>query len=298
MNINLKALERKQFLKYFKAWIIIAAVLLVIWGVLALLHKPETAPQRGNNQAPAQRVYDYADVLSDSEEEYLRQVIAECEQQGLSDIVLVTICEEMGRSDSEWNRNMMNCADDFYDNGKFGFDKPYGDGALLLDNWYEDEYGSQMGTWLSTSGKMEDRIGVSEEDSVLDAIYDYIDYSTVKAYEAGIRKLAYWGNRASGGIDLQIPVVFILVIPSVVAFIFAVTSMKQAPGTDTTTAYTYLAGGKPNLRRQSDVFERKHVTSVKIESSSGSGGGHHGGGSAGHHHSSGGHSHGGGGRRR
>lgn len=295
---NVKTEERKKFLQFFRVWIILAAVALIVWAVLALTHKTEPKPMRSNTHAPTQRVYDMADVLTDSEEKHLEEIIAEYEQEGTCDIILVLIEQEMGSSDSQWNYNMMNFADDFYDEAEFGYNKPFGDGALILDNWYEDEYGSQKGTWLSTSGKMEDIIGVREENDVLDAMYDYIDSNPARAYEAAIRRLAYWGNDDRRKAHMEIPPILILVIPLIGAFGFATASMVQMPGKDTTTASTYVAGGSPRMRRKEDRFLRKSVTSVKIESSGSSSGSHHGGGSAGHHTSHSGHSHGGGGRRR
>lgn len=301
MEYNVHAEERKRFLRFFRVWLVIVAILLVVWAILAITHKSDAdSKERNNPNSPTQRVYDYAGILSDKEEEDLNKVIEAAQIKGTCDIILVIIGEPMGTTDSQWNRNMMNYADDFYDNGQFGYNAPYGDGALILDNWYEDEYGSQGGTWLSTSGKMEDIIGTYEEDSILDALYDYIDSNPAKGYEAAIKKIAFWGEEGYGNHRAQLPWQAIVGIPAIIALIFAAVNLHQTPGKDTTTATTYVEGGHPHMRRQSDDFLRKSVTSVRIQTDSGSSSGrsHSGGGSAGHHTSSGGHSHGGGGRRR
>ncbi|MCM1090866.1 MAG: TPM domain-containing protein [Butyrivibrio sp.] len=303
MDKEIKREALRQYLNYFKVWFIITGIVLVLTiGAVIARVMADNRP-RGNAEAPAERVYDYADVLTDSEEAKLRQEIAECEQMGKIDIVIVTLNEPMGESDRVWDDNMMNYADDFYDNGKYGWNRAYGDGALLLDNWYEDSNGSQKGSWLSTSGKMEDTIGVREEDAVLDAMYAYIDDQPYQAYRAAVYKLADYGrygyDGGYGSVDLT-GLCCIWIVPFFVAVVYASVNMMQSKAKDTTTAKTYMGREGVNVRFRSDDFIRKNVTSHRIESSSSGGGGssHHGGGSHGSHRSSGGHSHGGGGRRR
>ena len=305
MDKELKREALRQYLKYFRVWFIITGIVLVLTvGAVFVKTAVENRP-RGNGAAPAERVYDYADVLTDSEEEMLRQEIAKCEKKAKIDIVIVTLNEPMGDSDWEWEDNMMNRADDLYDDGKYGWNRAHGDGALLLDNWYEDANGSQKGTWLSTSGKMEDTIGAREENVVLDAMYAYIDAQPYQAYRAAVYKLADYGEHGyDGGYaseDLLGLLCGVWVLPFIVAVVYAGVHMSQSKAKDTTTAKTYMGREGVNLRLKSDDFIRKNVTSYRIESSSGGGGGgggHSGGGSHGSHSSSGGHSHGGGGRRR
>ena len=50
---------------------------------------------RGNSQDPTERVFDYADMLTDEEEQNLREYIAECEEKIQADIVIVTISESV-----------------------------------------------------------------------------------------------------------------------------------------------------------------------------------------------------------
>lgn len=293
MDYDAKKVARSQYFKYFTVWFIIAAILLVLYAGLKIAKGDPVEVTRTNEKAPKERVYDYAQTLSESEKDYLRQVIAKQEERGTCDIVLLITNEEVGLDDDTWFRNMMNLSDDFYDEGAFGYDKPYGDGALLLYNWYEDERGSQKGEWLSTSGKMEYQIGYDEEDDILDELDRYIDTDPVKGYAAAIERIGYWGMVASSHVPLQVPIIGVIFLPIIVAAIFCAGKLHQSPGVDTTTPLTYVTGGNPQFTNRRDDFIRKSVTHVKIESSSGG----HGGGSAGHHRSSGGHSHGGGGRR-
>lgn len=299
MEYDAKKEERKVFFHYFRVWFILLAIAVVAFIVVFLTHKKEGETTRQNTKAPTQRVYDYADVLTQKEEEYLAEQIAKCEEQAKCDIILVTIDQEMGLDDSTWTHNMVNYADDFYDDRAFGYDAPYGDGALFLDNWYKDEYGSQQGAWLSTSGKVESIIGSHEEDRVWDAFDAGLRSNAATGYEYAIREIARQVELAEGkGYD-TLPWLTIWVVPLVIALIYAFAKMHQKPGVDTTTPLTYVPGKQPHVLRREDTFLRKSVSKVKIETeSSGSRGGGGGGGSYGHHTSSGGHSHGGGGHRR
>ncbi|MDE6701062.1 MAG: TPM domain-containing protein [Acetatifactor sp.] len=298
----------RKNLRYFMIWFIITGIVVVLLLGTVLFKTMQSNLPRLNTVSPQERVYDYADVLTDREEEELRAAIAEAEKQSHADIIIVTLNEPMGVSDSTWEWNMMNYADDFYDDGKYGWNKAYGDGALLLDNWYEDAGGSQKGSWLSTSGKMEDIIGRWEESQVLDEMYEYIDSNPYRAYLAAVTRLRDFGrygatSRGYGENDTYSGLLGALVISTIVAVCYFVKNLTQIKAKDTTLASTYVEGGVPAVRSRSDEFLRKSVTSHRIESSSGGGGGggsrsHSGGGSHGHHTSSGGHSHGGGGRRR
>lgn len=295
-----------KYLRYFRIWFIVIGIMaVVLLGTLAYKMMQRNIPRK-NTSAPNERVYDYADVLTDKEEEDLRTAIAEAEKQSHSDIIIVTLNEPMGVTDSDWEWNMMNYADDFYDNGKYGWNKAYGDGALLIDNWYEDAEGSQKGSWISTSGKMEDIIGRWEEEKVLDDMYEYIDSSPYKAYHAAVIRLRDFGKyrAASGGYGEENPIsvglLGALVISTIAALCYLAANLMQAKAKDTTVAGIYVENGVPTVNSGTDEFIRKSVVSHRIESGSRGGGGssHRGGGSHGHHTSRGGHSHGGGGRRR
>jgi len=123
------------------------------------------------------------EVETVEEEQRLREHIAKCEERYQIDLVLVTINEDV-ESQGSWNRGMMNRADDFYEKNQFGYDRIHGDGALLLDNWYEDENGSQKGSWISGCGVVEQFFDDYDNDAVLDAVYLRVDDSPYQAYKA------------------------------------------------------------------------------------------------------------------
>lgn len=294
MDKEIKREARKQFLKYFRVWFIVLGVLAVIFFVKMGIDAVGNLKPRGNNQAPAERVYDGADVLTDEEEQKLRERIADCERTYHIDLVLVTINEDV-ESQGYWDTVMMNKADDFYDQNNYGYNKVHGDGALLLDNWYEDENGSQMGSWLSTCGLVMDRMGDYEIDRVLDEVYYRVEDNPYAAYKAYIDEVCEIVDE--GSVNLQIPWALIIIAPIIIAVVFALINLKQSPAKDTVAANAYVAGGQPVMQARSDDFIRKNVVTRRIESSSSGGGGSRSGG-GGSHRSSSGVRHGGGGRRR
>ncbi len=290
MNKEIRREAGKQYLKYFRIWFIALGILAVVFLALKGASTLKPGVGRGNNAAPAERVFDNADVLTDEEEQKLRDYIAECEEKYHIDLVLVTINQDV-ESLGYWDTVMMNQADDFYDQNNYGYNKIHGDGALLLDNWYEDEYGSQAGSWLSTCGSVYNKMGNYEINQVVDAVYDRVESNPYAAYKAYIDTTCEIMNSGS----LKLPWLLILIAPIVIAVIYASAHLVQSKAKDTTTAKTYVENGKYTVTDSRDDFIRKNVVSRRIETSS-SGGVRSGGG--GGHRSGGGVRHGGGGRRR
>lgn len=285
MDREIRAEAIRQYFRYFRVWFIVAAVMFVLFipGLIRHLKQPEVV--RENTQAPSERVYDYADVLTDEEEASLRELITQTEAVIHCDLVLVTMKENVGAGNYEWETNMRNLADDLYDEWGYGFNKVHGDGALLLDNWYE----GQAGSWLSTCGEVYEQFGDAEINSVLDAVYEGVLISPYEGYKAYIEQMGMWMNP-------KIPFPFILVlIPLIVMFIFVASKRKNPMAENTTVSSSYLGGRAPFFRIQNDVLARKFVTTRRIPRNTSSGSGSS---SGGGHVSRGGVTHGGGGRRR
>lgn len=303
MENDFKKEARKQYLHFFRIWFVILGVLFVVTILVVIAKNVMRAPkERGNSQAPTERVYDYANMLTDEEEDKLRELIAKQEARIGCDLVLMTINqsvegnaakEQYGYRYTDWKLNMQDIADDFYDINLFGFDAPHGDGALILDN----SYPGQGGTHLSTSGSVFAKFGNYEIDKALDQVDMYIESNPYRAYSACINYIA---DKMSGtNSDLGANVMMLAaIVPLIVAGIFVGTHLRSKEGKKTTTVSTYVAGGKPVMNRQQDDYIRKHVTQRRIQTSSSSGGGSSSRGHGGAHTSSGGHSHGGGSHRR
>lgn len=273
----------KKYLKHFSVLFILFAIVLVVYIIFVVAAPPkiEVAYQRGNTECKTtERVFDYANVLTDSEEFTLRQMIAEKEDEIGCDIVLVTISDPNYAGD----RAMMNYADDFYDNNKFGYDKPWGDGALYLDNFLG--VGNSY-SWFCTTGRVEDRYSSYMIENLVDGVCDNVNDDPFGSYKYYINSLTK--TMSTNGAGIEIPTMAIWIASLVVTLIYVLVCVNRNVGKKTTTANTYVAGGYAQFPDKRDVFLNKHVTHRTISSSSGGGGGHH--------ISSGGHSHGGGGGR-
>ena len=56
----------RQYLKYFKIWFIVVGVLVVFTAIFFVCNQVEKDVVRSNTQAPAERVYDQAEVLTEA----------------------------------------------------------------------------------------------------------------------------------------------------------------------------------------------------------------------------------------
>lgn len=288
----------KQYFSYFKIWFAILIFLGIITAFAGALCAMGNVIGRKNTAAPKERVYDYADVLTPTEEEKLEKLIAKRERQVNCDFVIVTINESVLASyeldtDYYWNLAMRNYADDFYDYNGYGYDEVGGDGSLLLDNWYEGE----KGTWFSTGGKVYEWYSEEMIDEVLDVVYRKVESSPYLAYKAYVESV----YKTMSGKNMVNLWPMILFVPFLVCIIFILVNLRTKAGEKTINNRTYINGGQGKMNDQRDVFLRKTVSQRRIETSTSSGSGYRrssSGGRGGSHRSSSGRSHGGGGRRR
>lgn len=298
MENEVKKEARRQYLRFFRVWFIVIGILALVAAGMAGLRTMQNTAQRGNNNAPEERVYDYANLLTDAEEQDLRNRIAQLERRTQMDIVIVTLNQPMEGDDAmaenravspDLEKVMEAFADNFWDDNGYGYNKDFeGDGILLADNVYEGQ-----GYWqLSTSGRAERMLSTYDIDSLLDTLAVRYDRNVYKAYCDFVDAFA---DRADLRGNRLFPWSLVVVLPVAIALIFAFANLAQKPAKDTTLSTTYVAGGRPTLNVKRDDFVRKFVTTRHIQRSS-SGGGSSGGG-GGHHVSSSGASHGGGGRR-
>ncbi len=274
----------KQYFKRFWFWYVIIAVMLVIYLVARFAggNAGQEYTRINTECLTQERVFDYANKLSDSEEDALRELIAKREKQVGCDIVLVTLNDPELNSDPK----MMKYADYFCIDNKFGYNRAVGDAVIYVDNWYNGY------VWMSTSGKVEARYSSAMIDSLIKHACDVVNSNPYKGYERYVNRIYrdMSANSVFGSFRINTPVIFIVAL--IITVIYLIVGLSGHKGKKTTTATTYVAGGRPYLRNSDDIFINKHVTKHKIESSSGGGGGGGGG-----HHSTGGHSFGGGGGR-
>ncbi len=272
----------KEYLKRFWVWYAVALVLAVVYLVLSInADKGAMEYERTNTEClTEERVFDMADKLSDAEEKELRELISKREKQIGVDIVLVTLDESSLNTDAK----MMEFADYFCIENKFGYNKAVGDAVIYVDNWYNGY------VWMCTSGKAQARYSSAMIDNVIDKACAVVNRDPYKGYERYVNQV--WMDMSTKlGLGNIITPGAIFIVALIVTVIYLIVNLSGRKGKRTTTAETYIArDAQPALHNAQDIFVTKHVTRRRIESSSGGGGG---GGS----HSTGGHSFGGGGGR-
>ncbi|MBQ9991026.1 MAG: TPM domain-containing protein [Lachnospiraceae bacterium] len=297
----------RDYLHTFKIPFIILAVLLVFTVLVRVfLREDEVTYVRTNHEAPKERVFDYADKLTDEEEEALREKIAAAEAKTGCDIVIVILEEPLKEYAKSYesiigsvdvSEYVMVYADNFYDENKFGFDQPVGDGILLLDNWYREEDGG-LYSWISTCGKVYAHYSDSMINTLMNAFIEEVQIDPASGYELFVDMVAREMGPSEGmDYDQLMPWWMVPVIAGIATIIFFFANYGGRKGKKTIAATTYVKNGRPNMRVKEDQFLTKTVTKRHIPKSSGGRGGG-GGGFGGGHVSAGGHSHGGGGGRR
>jgi len=291
----------KKFVQIFKIPLIIFAVFLVVGIACKIItdSRPKVEFVRNNTQcATEERVFDYADKMTDAEEEALRQQIRESEQICGMDIVVVTLdqtLEDYAKSFEsiigyvEPYEYTMVFADNFYDENMFGFDKPHGDGIVFVDNWYRESDGGVY-SWLSTSGRAMDILTTDNVEFILDMALDYVEDDPAYAYSYLVELVTdYMDPDSNLGDDLGI---YSVLIGLVAGIIFFFVNRGGKKGKNTVESKAYVKSHNANLLENQDIFITKTMSRRKIETQtttrSGGGG----------HISAGGHSHGGGGHRR
>ncbi len=245
-----------------------------------------------------EKVYDFADLLTDSEEEALYTKIQEYIEEFNMDMVIVTIDDNNKSSDMAY-------ADDFYDYNNFGVGSNR-DGLLFLIDM------DNRRMYISTTGEAIRMYDDARIDYILDDTYSYIKsadyYRCANAFISSATRYAKLGVPTSNkntyidsegnymvksNEDILNGIIIVWVVSGVITVIFfAVASSKHKVIKKATQARAYLVKDSFNLSEKSDDFIGSHTSKVydPPSSSSSSGGG------SSTHSSSSGSSHGGGGR--
>lgn len=243
------------------------------------------------------KIYDQANLLTETERETLQELLVETAQQIRCDLIVVTTNDNEGKT-------AMSYAEDFFMAHKFGYDTVHGDAVLLLIDMEEREI------WISTSGQAKYVMTDGRISKTLDSVADYLGsgkyYSGCRAFANSVKKYYRSGSGTdnnyyspdvdfvpdedSGKITFQgvaIRLGIALVISLLVVFILR----SNAKAKMTVDGHFYAKNNSCNIVNKSDVFVRTTVTKTPKPQSSG-GGGH-----SSIHVGSGGHSFGGGGRK-
>lgn len=295
----------KRYLRYFRIWFIITGILLIVGiGCKIYTNSLKVDFVRTNTEClTEERVFDYANKMTEEQEESLRAQIAEAEDAIGCDIVIVTLEETLEEYAKSYEAQIgpvepyqytMVYADNFYDENKFGYNASYGDGVLLLDNWYREKDG-KIHSWMCTTGKAMDHYSSEMIDTTLSLALENVEESPYDAYSLFVSLVESELAQKGEGEPL-IPFMFSLPIALLVAVIFYFINHGGRKGSKTVNANTYVGAGQAKMLDQRDIFINRTVTKrvIQTESSSGSSGG----GGGGRHISSSGRSHGGGGHSR
>lgn len=240
------------------------------------------------------KVYDFADILTDSEEKEIYSKIEDFIEKTNMDMVFVSINRPYTR-DSE-NEDY---AADFYDYNDFGINFDNYSGILLLRNDYSyDRYYD-----IYTFGDAQLYFDQSRYDNILDGIYnDFVGKRYLTGINSFISKCSYYYDKgyahkyshayvnSDGYIkyNYYVPIIPCVGGASFITFIVMLILVKKNKMVrKATTASEYLDKNSINYTEHIDQFTHSHTTHYTVSSSSGGHGGSSGGG-----HSSGGGRHG------
>lgn len=265
----------KTYFKYFRVPFIIIGILAAVYVSLLVIKNVNKPDGYRTNYATVgtQRVFDYADVLTQEEEIKLQALIEKRQEEIKCDIVILTINEEYDRYPDSFNDSY---AREFYIEAAFGYDKPVGDGVIYLDN-YNRSYDGWAYSWMLTKGKCTDEYTDSQREHAIEVACDGVNSDPYKAYSNFVNCVA---KDMSVMIGIEIPAIIIIIAALIVALIFFFAKKANPKGKKTTIASTYVEGGKPVINVQQDMLYDKKLTSRTIQTSS-SGGGRSGGGGGG-----------------
>lgn len=248
---------------------------------------------RSNAQCfTTQRLFDYADRLTDSEETELLADMEKLEDKAGMDVVIVIIDDDTDLSDAGIYDlyNTQTVAETFCDYYRFGWEDWSTNGGeattsiVVVTNW-----GNNVGytnAWMCTSGRAKSFIGDVEAQDIVEDGYEILRSNPLGGYQRMLDG-TLTAMKNGGGRGSVIEWWMCILVSLIVSIIFFVVNFSKKAGKDTTNAATYSKGNAQVLDRR-DMFIRKEVHSVKISSES-SGGGSHGGGGGGSHGGGGGH---------
>ena len=244
----------------------------------------------------SQKIYDYANLLTDQEEANLKVKVDEYISKYKMDMVLVTVNKHDKYSTVDY-------ADDFYDYNGFGIGNTK-DGVIFV---IDSNFGSEN-LQMETTGEAIIMYDDERINNILDVVYE--DYNYYELFSDFIDECSYYasiGTPASNK-DYYINekgdmvrkryfpyLMSILVSVGVATIVLLVLIHKNKMVKKETKANVYLNKETTNITNRSDQFITTHTVSHFINNGGGYGGSS---GGSSTHHSSSGISHGGGGRSR
>ncbi len=275
---------------------LILVVILALANIVVGFFPQDTFERTNSETTTTQRVFDYGEVLSVDQEASLEELIATREKQTNSDIVIVTLdesLEDYAKSYDPYaygNDYTMIYADNFYEQYIFGYNEPYGNGVMLVDNWFREDDG-YIYSWMLTSGNAMSKYSSSQIDSLLNEALANVDDDPYGAYTKFIN--LYYQDMSGNFVVMPSYYLIALAVALLGAIIATVLHLKRNKGISTVTPYTYSSQEQTIVKESKDDYTHTTISRVysPVQKSRSGGGG-------GSHSSGGGHSFGGGGHRR
>ena len=250
--------------------ILISMIAIKVYGASSYNYNKENTTQASKNL----KIFDYADLLTDNEEEEIYTQIRSYISEKNMDMVIVTI-------DDNDKNSAMEYADDFYDYNDFGIGEDKSGVLFLIDM-------DNRKMWISTTGRAKNIYKSATIDKILDYTYDKI---TVKDYkgcvEEFIKYATEYGNSGIKSYQITQCIFISTIAATIITIIYIVvglTKHRNVKLRQDGKEYATL-----DLKNSNDAFLDKNVIKTRIETNSGGSGG-------GIHTGSSGTSHGGGGR--
>lgn len=302
-------------LAFFGKLILIAGILTAALGISGLSFtsyaKGSYSVDDSHYDDTEPKIYDGADLFTDSQEEQLQEYLVSTAKSIKLDLVIVTIDYNIGKESLLY-------ASDFYDENGFGYDYDCGSGVILLidmDNRevaistagvcrvyldsMTDDMVDNIAPYLSDREYMKaamyfineverltlEALDDKDFDDAFEAWYSS-DHSSISAQNDFYDKYIPQENFFTTFKNPLIDIVIAFVIAGVAVLIMSSSSKTK----NTINEKTYMEGGHINLRVRHDQFTHTTTSRRKIQTDNGSkkSGGHGGG-----HVSSSGRSHGG-----
>lgn len=236
------------------------------------------------------RFEDYADLLSDSQETFLRAKLDSISERRNCDVVIVTVNSLDGKSAQAY-------ADDFYDYNGYGMDTDDSGILLLISmerrDWAISTYGRAISAFTDYGQKyiinqIIDDLGDDDFDSAFNDFANLCDDFIAQAQQGEPFDVDNEPMEPLSLIWIPMAIVIGIIIAAIVTGVMKgkLKSVRSQPA-----ARSYIKANSLNLTRSDDIYLYRNVSRVRRESSSGSGSRRGGGSST--HRSSSGRSHGG-----
>ena len=236
----------------------------------------------------SEKIYDFADLFSDSEESILFDKVSSYISDTNMDMVVVTI-ENNNKSDAQ------TYADDFYDYNSFGVGSNH-DGLLFLIDMDNREI------YITTTGSAIDVYPSSAYNRILDYVYTYmsnreyyegtkyfVDLATSYAHIDSSNVSRYTINSSGELVRNNGPIFAVLIFAFIgTAVIMFIMVRMNKMVFKAASSREYLKKDTKAMEVVRDTFLGSHVAKIKISDDNASGGGIHNGGS-GIGHGGGGH---------